>query len=89
MWYRGDGCSLGFWSWFPGHGLAGSLLQILLFVALALLLYKMLRSFLRPRTTQPPENRDAMDSLVILDRRLAEGKISQEEYRNIREILGR
>lgn len=84
MWYQGDGCASGFGPWFPGHGLVGLGLNIVIVVAVLLLLFRLFRS----GTSAPRDNRDARDSLALLDRRLAEGKIDREEYQRIRDILG-
>jgi len=76
---------MGFGQWFPGHWIGWFGLNMIIVIALILLLYKLFR----PRTTTPQEDRDSRDSLVILERRLAEGKVSQEEYQSIRNILYR
>lgn len=85
MWNQGGGCFMGFGQWFSGHWIGWFGLNMIIVIALILLLYK----FFRPRTITSSDNRDSRDSLVILERRLAEGKVSQEEYQNIRNILYR
>lgn len=82
MWYQGS-CLMGFGQWFSSHWIGGFILNMIIIVALALLLYKLLRSC----TAKSPKTRDARDSLIILEQRLAEGKVSQEEYQSIRNIL--
>ncbi len=66
-----------------GYGFLGVGLKLLFFIALIVLVYKAFR----PGKTPPPENRDAKDSLMILDQRLAKGEITEEEYHRIRKIL--
>jgi uncharacterized membrane protein len=85
MWNQGGGCFMGFGQWFSGHWIGWFGLNMIIVVALILLLYKLFHS----RTTTSPENRDSRDSLAILERRLVEGKVSQEEYQSIRNILYR
>lgn len=85
MWDQGGGCFMSFGQWFSGHWIGWFGLNMVIVVALILLLYKLFRS----RTITSSENRDSRDSLVILERRLAEGKVSQEEYQSIRNILYR
>ena len=85
MWNQGGGCFMSFGQWFSGHWIGWFGLNMIIVIALILLLYKLFH----PRQTTSPENRDARDSLAILERRLVEGKVSQEEYQNIRNILCR
>lgn len=88
MWQEGIGCFSGWGhgfmgNGFMGYGFFGIGLKLLFLIALIVLLYKAFR----PGKTLPPENRDARDSLMILDQRLARGEITEEEYHRIRKIL--
>lgn len=85
MWNQSAGCFMGIGQWLSSHWIGGFGLKMLIVIALAFLLYKLIRS----GKTAPRENQDARDSLVLLENRLAEGKISSEEYQNIRNILCR
>lgn len=83
MWHQGMSCFAGVGHWFFGHGIIGSSLTLIVFFGLIVLVYRLYRS----NNTELPATRDARDSLLILEQRLAKGEISEEEYRRIRAIL--
>lgn len=83
MWHHGTSCFSGIGPWFLGHGIIGLGLALIIIFSLIILAYRLFRS----NDTKPSENRDARDSLLILEQRLAKGEISEEEYRRIRTVL--
>jgi putative membrane protein len=83
MWYQGASCFAGGGHWFFGHGIIGFGLAFIVFFGLIVLVYRLFRS----NNTELPASRDARDSILILEQRLAKGEISEEEYRRIRAIL--
>lgn len=68
-----------------GWGWAMVALMAFAIIVAAGLVYWIVRSQSRPGTEQPPS---APTAQQILDRRLAEGDISPEEYRERRALLG-
>ena len=83
MWHQGLSCFSGFGHGFFGHGIFGIGLTLIVISGLIVLAYRQFRS----NDTHPRPSRDARDSLLILEQRLAKGEISEEEYRRIRAIL--
>jgi len=78
-------CNWGFMGGFgPGLGMGGFgfLFNILIVGFLGYLAYRLIQRFTRPDGRQ-----DRMDSLEILKRKYANGDITAEEFRRMREIL--
>jgi putative membrane protein len=76
---------MGFGQWFSGHGIFSVILNIIIIAALVALIIRLFRS----GGSSPSANRDASDTINILEQRLAKGEINEEEYLRIRGILGR
>ncbi|WP_051182922.1 SHOCT domain-containing protein [Desulfocurvibacter africanus] len=77
------GTGLGSFFHFPGGGLFGLLIQLLLMVGLVWLVLRAFGVF-KERSVL---NRDRDHSLLLLKERFARGEISDEEYWRMREVL--
>ncbi|MGE4423066.1 MAG: hypothetical protein AB7D39_12275 [Pseudodesulfovibrio sp.] len=78
-------CNWGFMTGFGsgwGMGGFGSIFNLLLFIGLGFLAYKLVQRF-----TRPDGKRDRKDSLELLKRKYANGDIGTEEYHSIRKVL--
>jgi len=84
MFAQGADCFAGWGHHFMGGSIFGSLLSILLLLVVVAVIYKV---FFSKKFKAGSKNRDAEDSLMILDSRLAKGEITEEEYHRIRKIL--
>lgn len=86
MWDCGNwlaGSPVGMGHFFMGLGPFGGLFGILLFLIIGYLIFKFIQSL----TQKSRKNTDKNHSLTLLKTRLAEGAISQEEYKRIKEVL--
>lgn len=70
---------------FMGFGSFGGLLRLLFFILVIYLLFKVVRSFF----PTPVSTSDRKDSLEFLKNRFARGEITEEEYRQMNEVLQR
>ncbi|AMK11255.1 SHOCT domain-containing protein [Pseudodesulfovibrio indicus] len=68
---------------FMGGGLFGGLLSFLMILAVIYLIYRLIRAFVPTQIAAS----DKSASLEILKTRYAEGKISEDEYQRMRDIL--
>jgi putative membrane protein len=85
MWHQGMGCFMDIGRWFFGHGIFSLILSAIVIIIFVALTFRLIRHGNSP----PSANQDALDTIGILDRRLARGEISEEEYHRLRDILNR